>query len=57
MSGSSGSTSTCSTATDQSVCAQETGRTFAEDCPGGPPSTQCVAAPIGGINNSIYCCP
>jgi hypothetical protein len=53
---SSGSGSPCSAAPDPTVCEQMTGRTVAEDCPGGPPSAQCVAAPVGGISN-VYCCP
>jgi hypothetical protein len=54
--GTSGSGSPCSTAPDPTVCEQMTGRTVAEDCPGGPPSAQCVPAPVGGSSN-VYCCP
>jgi hypothetical protein len=54
--GTSGSSSVCQLASDQSVCADEPGRTTAENCPGGPPTAQCFAAPTTGISN-IYCCP
>ena len=50
------SSSACHLASDQSVCANETGHTTAEDCQGGPPSSQCFAAPVNGISN-VYCCP
>ena len=54
--GTSGGSSVCQLASDQSVCANETGHTTAEDCPGGPPTAQCFAAPTTGISN-VYCCP
>ena len=55
--GTSGGTSTCLAGTpqDPSYCPNLPTRQTVEDCPNGPPSSQCVASPTGA--SGIYCCP
>lgn len=55
--GSSGGADTClaDTPQDPSYCPNMPARQTVKDCPNGPPSTLCVASPIGAAN--VYCCP